>query len=62
VGSIEIMPQVPKRMWHENIMVTQGTFFFVFRITASNGLLVEVEKKLKPSYLKKKSIAYGDIF
>jgi hypothetical protein len=30
VGSIEILPLIPKGMWHENIRVTQGTLFFCF--------------------------------
>jgi hypothetical protein len=47
---IEIMPQVPKGMWHESMKATQGSFFFCFRITG-HGSLLEVRRKLEPSYL-----------
>jgi hypothetical protein len=41
VGSIEVMPQVPKEMWPENHRNLYG-------------LMLEVQGKLEPSYLKKK--------
>jgi hypothetical protein len=41
VGSIEVMPQFSKGMWSENMR----------EIRPLNGLMLEVQRKLEPSYL-----------
>jgi hypothetical protein len=51
VGSIEVMPQVPKGMWPENM---RKSFFYL----TLNGLMIEVQRKLEPYNLLAQNILH----